>query len=139
MAWTREQAIEMSRKGARKGGLARAARLSPERRYEIAVIGAVTKWHRASSELELIDRQLTKLAAIEAYAIKQGDMDRFERVVRGQIPLLKTRMCVRRLQEADDREAERRQEAEAAWKNAIIAQRDAEWRAWLKSKGLPTP
>src|SRR5215469_5781193 len=113
MAWTREQAIEMSRKGARKGGLARAARLSPERRYEIAVIAAVTKWHGASSELELIDRQLVKLAAIEAYAMKHGDVDRYERVVRAQIPLLKARMWVRRLQEADDREAEPRHEADA--------------------------
>jgi hypothetical protein len=30
----------------------------------------------------LIDRHLTKLAAIEAYAVKHGDIDRYERVVR---------------------------------------------------------
>ena len=82
MAWTREQAIEMNRKGGRKGGLARAARLSPDRPYEIAVIGRVTKWRLASSELGLIDRHLTKLAASEAYAMKHGDIDRYERVVR---------------------------------------------------------
>jgi hypothetical protein len=62
--------------GPPRTGTFRAARLSPERRCEIAVMGAVTKWHGASSELEFIDRQLTKLAAIEAHAIKHGDMDR---------------------------------------------------------------
>ena len=38
MAWTREEAIEWGRKGARKGGLARAARLSAARRLDIAML-----------------------------------------------------------------------------------------------------
>jgi hypothetical protein len=31
----------------RKGGLARAAKLSPQRRREIAIMGAATRWARA--------------------------------------------------------------------------------------------
>ena len=47
----RDQAIEVGR----KGGLARAARLSAARRFEISVMGTTARWWRGSSEVEWID------------------------------------------------------------------------------------
>jgi hypothetical protein len=56
MAWTREEAIEWGRKGARKGGLARAARPWAARRLDIAMPANAARWPNGSSELQWIDR-----------------------------------------------------------------------------------
>ena len=108
MPWTREQAIEMGRKGARKGGLARAARLSPERRFEISVLGSTARWWRGSSEVEWIDRQLDHLTLIAAYALKKGDLESYQRAIQAQLPWIKMHIWARRLKEADERAAEQR-------------------------------
>ena len=138
MPWTREQAIEMGRKGARKGGLARAARLSPERRFDIAVIASAARW-QLTSELELIDRQLTKLAITEAWARKAGDAEAYRRTIQAQLPWLRMRMWARRQKEADDIRAEQRRQDNGEWQRRIQSCRDEEWVAWLRSHGLPTP
>ncbi len=39
---------EFCRLGGRRGGVARAAKLSPERRSEIAKLGAATRWKKAA-------------------------------------------------------------------------------------------
>jgi hypothetical protein len=74
MAWTREEAIEWGRKGASKGGLARAARLSAARRLDIAMLANAARWRDGSSELQWIDRELDKLSVLAAYALKNGDL-----------------------------------------------------------------
>lgn len=43
-------AVALSRLGARKGGLARAAKLTPEKRREIARKAAETRWKRLGSK-----------------------------------------------------------------------------------------
>jgi len=60
MAWTREEAIEWGRKGASKGGLAKAARLSAARRLDIALLANAARWRSGSYELEWFDRELDK-------------------------------------------------------------------------------
>src|SRR5215470_11903458 len=75
MAWTREEAIEWGRKGARKGGLARAARLSAARRLDIAMLANAARWRNGSSELQWIDRELDKLSVLAACALKNGDLN----------------------------------------------------------------
>src|SRR5215472_13399483 len=106
--WTREQAIEYGRQNASKGGLARAARLSPERRFEIAVMAS---WGRrfALSEIEQIDRQLKNLAMIEAYAAKNGDMEAYQKAIQAQLPWIKLRIMARRFEAMEKRAAEQQQ------------------------------
>jgi hypothetical protein len=111
MRWTREQAIEMGRKGASKGGLARAARLSPERRFEISVIGSFARWYRDVPELDQIDRHLNSLALVQAHAYKNKDVEAYQRAIQAQLPWIKLRLMARRLKEADERAAEERRRA----------------------------
>src|SRR5215472_8365378 len=136
MPWTREQAIEMSRKGASKGGLARAARLSPERRSNIAVLGAVTKWV-ASSEVDLMDRALVELGLLKAHARRAGDMEGYRKAIQAELPWIRAREASRRREEADEVAREKRQQQNGEWRANIIAARDAEWHAWLKSRDIP--
>jgi hypothetical protein len=45
-------AVALGRRGAKKGGLARAEKLSPERRQEIARKAAETRWKKKTTEGE---------------------------------------------------------------------------------------
>ena len=136
MPWTREEAIKMSRKGASKGGLARAARLSPERRSNIAVLGAVTKWV-ASSEVDLMDRALVELGMLKAHARRVGDLEGYRKAIQAELPWIRAREAARRREEADEVAREERQQQNGEWRANIIAARDAEWHACLKSRGIP--
>lgn len=43
-------AVERGRKGGKKGGKARAAALSPERRAEVSRLAATARWRKASRD-----------------------------------------------------------------------------------------
>jgi len=45
-------AVALAKRGARKGGLARAAKLSPERRQEIARKAVLARWERQRRDVE---------------------------------------------------------------------------------------
>jgi hypothetical protein len=109
MAWTREQAIEYGKQNASKGGLARAARLSPERRFEIAVMASWGRWRVGLSEVAQIDRQLNNLAMVEAYAAKNGDMEAYQKAIQAQLPWVKLRIIARRFEAMEKRAAEEQQ------------------------------
>jgi hypothetical protein len=100
--WTREQAVEIGRQNARAGGLARAARLSPERRAEIAFKAAALRWIREKSDLDRIDNRLAKLAMLEAWAAREGDFDRYLKAIQAQGPWERMRIMVRRFPAAED-------------------------------------
>jgi hypothetical protein len=115
MAWTREEAIEWGRKGARKGGLARAARLSAARRLDIAMLANAARWRYGSSELQWIDRELDKLTVVEALALKNGDLNLCQKAIQIKLAGIRQRICARRLLEAEEREDElHRRSAERA-------------------------
>jgi hypothetical protein len=109
MAWTREQAIEYGKQNASKGGLARAARLSPERRFEIALMASWGRWRFGLSEIEQIDRNLNNLAMVEAYAAKNGDMEAYQKAIQAQLPWIKLRIMARRFEAMEKRAAEEQQ------------------------------
>src|SRR5215472_10867203 len=106
MAWTREEAIEWGRKGACKGGLARAARLSAARRLDIAMLANAARWRNGSSELQLIDRELDKLSVIAAYALKNGDLNLCQKAIQAKLAGIRQRISVRRSLEVEEREHE---------------------------------
>jgi hypothetical protein len=106
MPWTREQAVEMGRKGAGKGGLARAARLSAARRLDIAMLANAVRWRNGSCELEWIDRELDKLSVVAAYALKNGDLNLCQKAIRAKLGGIRQRISTRRLLEAKEREDE---------------------------------
>jgi hypothetical protein len=109
MAWTREQAIEYGRQNASKGGLARAARLSPERRFEIAVTASWGRWRLGLSDIERIDEHLKNLGMMEAYAAKNRDIEAYQKAIQAQLPWIKLRIMARRFEAMDKRAAEEQQ------------------------------
>ena len=108
MPCTREQATEWGRKGASKGGLARAARLSAARRLDIAMLANAARWRNGSSELQWIDRELDKLNVIAAYALKNGDLNLCQKALQAKLAGIRQRISTRRSLEAEERENERR-------------------------------
>jgi hypothetical protein len=116
MAWTREEAIEWGRKGARKGGLARAARLSATRRLDIAMLANAARWRSGFSELQRIDRELDKLSVIAACALKNGDLNLCQKAIQAKLSGIRQRISTRRLLEREEREHEqRRRAAKRVW------------------------
>jgi hypothetical protein len=111
MAWTREEAIEWGRKGARKGGLVRAARLSAARRLDIAMLANAARWRQGSSELQWMDRELDKLTVLTAYALKNGDLSLCHKAIQTKLSGIRQRISTRQLLEAEEREDERRRHA----------------------------
>jgi hypothetical protein len=111
MGWTREEAIEWGRKGARKGGLVSAARLSAARRLDIAMLANSARWRNGSSELEWIDRELDKLNVIAAYALKNGDLNLCQKAIQAKLAGIRQRISTRRSLEAEEREDEQRRRA----------------------------
>jgi hypothetical protein len=111
MAWTREEAIEWGRKGARKGGLARAARLSATRRLDIAMLANEARWRSGFSELQRIDRELDKLSVIAACALKNGDLNLCQKAIQAKLSGIRQRISTRRLLEREEREHEQRRRA----------------------------
>jgi hypothetical protein len=111
MAWTREEAIEWGRKGARKGGLVRAARLSAASRLDIAMLANAARWRNGSSELQWMDRELDKLSVIAAYALKNGDLNLCQKAIQAKLAGIRQRISTRRLLEAEEREDEQRRRA----------------------------
>jgi hypothetical protein len=108
MAWTREEAIEWGRKGARKGGLVRAARVSAARRLDLAMLANPARWRNGSSELQWIDRELDKLSVIAAYVLKNGDLNLCQKAIQAKLAGIRQRISTRQLLEAEEREDERR-------------------------------
>jgi hypothetical protein len=111
MPWTREEAIEWGRKGASKGGLARAARLSAARRLDIAMLANAARWRNGSSELDWMDRELDKLTVLSAYALKNGDLNLCLKAIQTKVAGIRQRISTRRLLEAEEREDEQRRRA----------------------------
>ena len=111
MAWTREEAIEWGRKGASKGGLARAARLSAARRLDIAMLANAARWRSGSSELEWFDRELDKLSVVAAYALKNGDLNLCQKAIQAKLSGIRHRISARRSLEAEEHEREQRRRA----------------------------
>ena len=111
MAWTREGAIEWGRKGARKGRLARAARLSAARRLDIAMLANAARWRDGSSELQWIDRELDKLSVIAAYALKNGDLNLCQKAIQVKLAGIRQRLSTRQSLEAEEREDEQHRRA----------------------------
>jgi hypothetical protein len=109
MPWTREQAIEYGRKGASKGGLVRAQRLSAAQRLDSAMLANAARWRKASSsELGWIDRELDKLDVIASYALKNGELNLCLKAIQLKMDGIKHRTRTRRLlydeQRVGDRE-----------------------------------
>ena len=98
-----------------------AARLSPERRFEISVIGSFARWYRDVPELDQIDRHLNSLALVQAHAYKNKDVEAYQRAIQAQLPWIKLRLIARRLKEADERAAEQRRLEEAVETVCVFA------------------
>ena len=101
----------MGSKGARKGGLARAARLSAARRLDVAMLANAARWRNGSSELQWIDRGLDKLSVIAAYALKNGDLNLCQKAIQAKLSGIRQRISARRSLEAKEREDEQRRRA----------------------------
>jgi hypothetical protein len=95
MAWTHDQAVEYGKQNASKGGKARALRLSAERRWDIAVLANAAKQHQVSDELDLINRELNKLQFVEAYALKNDDLNLLLKTISKKIAGIERRLRVR--------------------------------------------
>lgn len=84
-----------------KGGKTRAQRMTPERRAEVATIGAAIRWAKAAgwepytrngSNLERINERLAKLIALEAKAWVAGNDDMVLRCIMAALPWERMRM-----------------------------------------------
>jgi hypothetical protein len=95
-------------KGARKGGLVRAARLSAARRLDIAMLANAARWRNGSSELEWIDRELDKLSVVAAYALKNGDLNLCQKAIQAKLSGVRQRISTRRTLDAEECEDEQR-------------------------------
>jgi len=74
-----KHAVELGRLGGRRGGPARAASLSPERRSEIARTGAASRWGRKHRLARLRDDRLHRrrvaLKIAAAQDLDAGDVE----------------------------------------------------------------